>query len=130
MKKSKTKTFEIRPQMKIDVKQQDIDDIMTAALEGGITSWCYRAEVVGDYLGEYASDQISRGGKLKLYDMEGGEKYWLDRDKFLNGLKLFFEQGYDQNGALDSGTIDAAQIDANDADAIIQLALFGEVLYC
>lgn len=130
MKKSKTKTFEIRPQMKIDVKQQDIDDIMAAALEGGINYWCYKAEVIGDYLGEYASDQISRGGKLKLYDMEGGEKYWLDRDKLLNGLKLFFEQGYDQNGALDSGTIDAAQIGANDADAIIQLALFGEVLYC
>lgn len=130
MKRSKTKTFEIRPQMKIDVKQQDIDDIMVAALEGGINYWCYKAEVIGDYLGEYASDQISRGGKLKLYDMEGGEKYWLDRDKFLNGLKLFFEQGYDQNGALDSGEIDAAQIDANDADAIIQLALFGEVLYC
>lgn len=130
MKKSKTKTFEIRPQMKIDVTQQDIDDIMAAALEGGINYWCYKAEVIGDYLGEYASDQISRGGKLKLYDMEGGEKYWLDRDKFLNGLKLFFEQDYDQNGALDSGTIDAAQIDANDADAIIQLALFGEVLYC
>lgn len=87
MKKSKTKTFEIRPQMKIDVKQQDIDDIMAAALEGGINYWCYKAEVIGDYLGEYASDQISRGGKLKLYEMTnkgytkvviGSKEYWID----------------------------------------------------
>ena len=43
---------------------------MATALDGGITYWCNKAEVIGGYLGEYASDQISRGGKLKLYDYE------------------------------------------------------------
>ena len=52
------------------VTDQDIDDIMSAVLDGGITYWCCRAEVVGDYLGEYASEQISRGGTLRLHDSE------------------------------------------------------------
>ncbi len=61
---------------------KDIDDIMCAALEGGITYWCSRAEVVGEYLGEYASEQISKGGELRLYDCESDEVYTLTLDKF------------------------------------------------
>ena len=52
------------------ISDEDIDEIMSAALAGGITYWCGRAKVVGEYLGEYASEQISRGGVLKLYDIE------------------------------------------------------------
>ena len=49
--------------MDVTINQRDIDDIMSIALEGGITYWCSYVEVVGgEYLGEYASDQISRGG--------------------------------------------------------------------
>lgn len=63
---------------------------MVSALEGGINYWCRRVVVQGDYLGEYASEQISRGGKLAI---------WLDEpfemtrpaicstaDKFLAGF--------------------------------------------
>ena len=77
------KKFPVKAEINVDLTQQDIDDIMVAALEGGIDYWCFKAEVIGDYLGEYASEQISRGGMLKLYDMESGEKYWLDLEKFL-----------------------------------------------
>ena len=52
------------------ISDEDIDEIMSAALDGGITYWCGRAKVVGEYLGEYASEQISRDGVLKLYDIE------------------------------------------------------------
>ena len=38
----------------VEITQQDIDDIMCSALEGGINYWCRKAEVVGDYLGEYS----------------------------------------------------------------------------
>ena len=50
----------------VTVTERDIDDIMSCALDGGICYWCKEANVVGEYLGEYASDQISRGGKLEL----------------------------------------------------------------
>ena len=41
---------------------------MVTALEGGINYWCRRAKVVGEYLGEAAIDQISRGGSLILQE--------------------------------------------------------------
>ena len=111
------------------VSDEDIDDIMSAALDGGITYWCGRAEVVGEYLGEYASEQISRGGTLKLYDIEDPKTvYELTLDKFLNGLRLWLEN--ERAFALaEAGRLDVGQIDAAAADTIIQYALFCDIVY-
>lgn len=121
------KKFTVRPQIDVNLTQKDIDDIMTTALEGGITGWCHQVDVVGGYLGEYASDQISRGGSLVLYDAEGSDKWELTLDKFLNGVKLYFEKGC--HVRVEDNRIDSGDIDANDADCIIQFALFGEVRF-
>ena len=83
--------FKVKAEPEINVTQEDIDDIVATALEGGINYWCREAEVVGDYLGEYASEQISRGGTLKLYDSEEDEVYELTRDKLLDGIKKYCE---------------------------------------
>lgn len=82
--------FKVKTEPEINVTQEDVDDIVATALEGGINYWCRKAEVVGDYLGEYASEQISRGGTLKLYDSEEDEVYELTRDKLLDGMRLKF----------------------------------------
>lgn len=110
------------------VSDEDIDDIMSAALDGGITYWCCKAEVVGEYLGEYASEQISRGGTLKFYDIEDGTVSELTLDKFLNGLRLWIEneRAFELT---DAGRLDVGQIDALAADAIIQYALFNDVIF-
>lgn len=110
------------------VTDQDIDDIMSAVLDGGITYWCCRAEVVGDYLGEYASEQISRGGTLRLHDCEADSVYELTLDKFLNGVRLWIEN--ERAFTLtDAGQLDTGDIDALAADMIIQYALFSDVIY-
>lgn len=114
------------------VKDEDIDDIMVSALEGGITYWCDRAEVVGEYLGEYASEQISRGGTLKLHDSEEGGYKELTKEKFLQGLRLYlsrpqvgdFLEFVDRKLRIDPGYADAEV-----ADCIIQYAVFGDVIY-
>lgn len=124
------KTFAGKVTITFKLTQKDVDDIMAIALEGGINYWCRRAKVVGDYLGEYASEQISRGGTLKLYDAEEPEVYELNIDKFIKGFKAWIENGYDYSGALRSdGTVDCCEIDAEDADTIIQLALFDEIVF-
>lgn len=124
------KTYVVRPEIEAKLTDQDIDDIMVGALEGGINYWCREAEVVGDYLGEYASDQISRGGKLILHDAESNDKWELDLEKFLNGVKLWLQNGDDQYHALQKdGTIDCCEIDGEMADLIVQYALFGEVVF-
>ena len=77
--------MELNINYKVELDNECIDDIMATALEGGITYWCDDVEIVGDYLGEYASEQISRGGTLKLHDSEEDETYELTLDKFLEG---------------------------------------------
>lgn len=122
--------YEIKIEKTIKVTQEDIDDIMCSALEGGITYWCYKAKVVGDYLGEYASEQISRGGVLKLYDSEDDEVYELTLDKLLKGIEIAARDNYySEYEWINGSEIDCCQVDAEVADCIVQCALFGEVVY-
>jgi len=120
----------------VHVTPQDIDDIMVTALEGGITHWCGSAEVVGGkYLGEYASDQISRGGELQLCDIEDPSENWiLSRSNFLDGLAKYLEAGNmdcieESNFSSSVYTLETGDIDADAADSIIQYALFGKLVY-
>ena len=114
----------------INVTSQDIDDIVCSALEDGICYWASSARVVGDYLGEYASEQISRGGSLIISDAEEDAEYLLTRDNLLKGIRLAIEgRYYADYDWCDGKTLDTCQIDASVADVIVQLALFGEVIY-
>lgn len=119
-------------ELEIVINDEDIDDIMCGALEGGITYWCEKAEVEGDYLGEYASEQISRGGRLKLHDFEEDEIHILTKEKFMDGLKLYLGDPACRDiivridGKLH---LDCGNADASVCDCIIQYALFGDVVY-
>ena len=52
--------------LEIEVSDQDINDILVTAFEGGINYWAYKAEPKdGDYKGaDYASDALSRGATI------------------------------------------------------------------
>lgn len=116
----------------IEVKytDADIDEILCTAFEGGINGWCGRVEVVGDYLGDYASEQISRGGELILHDIETDDPFLLTKAKFINGMEKYINNPiglcdlFDEDGMLDVGMVDAAV-----ADSIVQYALFDEIVY-
>ena len=121
--------YDLEIKINITLTDEDIDDIVCTALEGGICYWCNKAEVVGEYLGEYASEQISRGGTLLLYDNEDDEIYELTLEKFIKGFKLWVVGGYDTYGAINDGEVDCGEIDAEKADQIIQLSLFDEIIF-
>lgn len=124
----------IKVEFPIKVTDEDIDDIMCTALEGGINYWCRRADVVGDYLGEYASEQISRGGQLKLYEAEDDGEFLLNKEHILSGILQYvlcpdssyriLREGVDGFYLLECGMIDAEV-----ADSIIQYGLFNEIVY-
>lgn len=108
----------------------DVDDIMVGALEGGCNYWCDEVKVVEDeYLGEFASEQISRGGSLIFHDVEEDAEYVLTLEKFLTGFALACKQGYGDDWFDEEGGVDCCQIDASAADTIIQFALFGDAIY-
>lgn len=125
----KKNIYDIQIVCKVNITSDDIDDIIACALEGGINYWCCCAEVTGKYLGDYASDQISRGGTLILHDAESSDKWELTLDKFLKGMKLAIEHGIGLSVNLADGSIDISEIDAEVADTIVQLGLFGEVMF-
>ena len=105
------------------LEDSQIDDIMADGLEFGIGHWCGSVEVIGDYLGEYASDQISRGGELLLRDLEDyNNTNTLNLEKFLEGFKVAVENNY-FSGDLDS------DYDAEVADVIVQCAVFGDIVF-
>lgn len=122
--------------MKIKVTREDIDDIMIAALEGGITYWCCKAEVVGNTLETYVSEQIGRGGALRLYDNDGSNSYFLNVDRLLAGIKKYIAAENKPHDILCRASdntgcrrIDSAKVDAAVADMIIQYAVMGEIVY-
>ena len=122
--------WKIEATIKIDITTEDIDDIMCSALEGGITYWCCRAEVVGDYLQDFASEQIARGGTLLLHDAEEDEIYELTLDKLVKGIKMAIEHGdYAEYGWYTNGELDTCSVDADVADVIIQYALFDTIMF-
>lgn len=121
--------FQVHINSTILLKQEDIDDIMCAAMEGGINYWCSEAEVVGEYLGEFGHEQISRGGTLRLYDAESDDTWELNLEKFLNGIQKWCLSGSAVDAINADGTIDTCQVDALQADRIVQFALFGMIVY-
>lgn len=126
VKSSHFERVELRPTINVFLTQKDIDDIMATALNS-IGYWCGKVEIFGECLGKCASEQISHGGALILHEAKGNRAWKLTWAKFLNGMKLYFEQGCHVN--VEDNTIDIGDIDANDADCIVQFALFGEVVF-
>lgn len=108
---------------------EDVDDTMESAMTG-CTYWCERVDAVDGYLGEYANEQISRGGRLSFVPFEDPAAE-LDMEKFRKGLNMWLAAQEEDviNRVLGSGSYDPGQVDAQDADAVIQYALFGEIIY-
>ena len=123
----------IEYQKSVAVTDEDIDGIMASALEGGINYWCERVDVVGEYLGEYASEQISRGGSLVLVPFDEDETKAIDKASILNGLKMYLESPEKPYDIIDSKNdideINPFNIDASVSDMIVQYAAFGELVY-
>ena len=85
----------------------------------------------GRYLGEYASEQISRGGELELYEIEEETYRSLTLENFKIGLLKYFSEDYMPVARRHDGTwgVDPGMIDEIAADEIIQYALFEEIVY-
>lgn len=108
--------------IRIRITNQQIDDMMTTALEGGINYWCGQAIVAEQpkHSIEWASEAISRGGVLKLWDFEEEKWHLLDRTKFMQGVEKAIN---------DDRGLSLNDFDSVDADRVIQYAIFGEQVY-
>ena len=125
-KKTKKEKGVTEINLTIKVTDQNIDDIMVCAMEGGINYWCEKAEVKNYLKCDYASDVISKGGKMTLHCIEDYDKPILTKEKFIKGLEMFLKERPD---AISNGEVDCGAIDADYADMIIQYAVFDELVF-
>lgn len=105
--------------IKVRVTDQDLEDILSIAFEGGINYWCR---------------QYDRTGKFgfTLYDAESDDKWSFDKNGLICAIKQYITSenqwsilNTDKNGVY----IDTSLIDAYVADTIIQYACMGKVIF-
>lgn len=117
--------------MKDKLTDEQINDLMVAALEGGINYWCGQVSLKEGSLTpeqkeklKYLSDCISLGGTLILHDAESNDTWELNKEKFLKGIEKTLEWG---NNADVQDLFD--NHDAEVADVLIQYSVFGEIVF-
>lgn len=129
---------------KIIISNEEIDSIMNMALSDGISYWCSKWEIIeSKHPKEKAAHQISKEGKLRLYNFKNEASYVLTKSNFLNAIKIAFEkfpEWFDMvevlsiNNAVKVTTYKLNKkteyyIGDSLGDFIVQLALFGEIIY-
>ncbi len=130
-----TYTFKSNPYT-CEIPESMLDDILSMALDGGITYWCGYAEPVDEngnktkHLGDFLHEQILKDGNIKLYDAESNDTWILTPENFMKGVSQYISQNssiliYHGNTAI----VDEMKLDAASADEIIQYALFEEVVF-
>lgn len=122
-----------------NVTQQQVDDLLCTAFEGGITYWCPTFEVLidGHEAEEYPEgarwghETLTRGCTIRLTDSESAyynedeqpDHYVLTLEDFLKGIRMaaaHFRQSVDTF---------LEEQDADSADAAVQFALFDKLVY-
>jgi hypothetical protein len=119
----------------LDIELSDLEvvNIYTTALEGGIGYWAVCDEYKWQYLYEDWEKDIVKPlepdqALVVLSDKEGTdfENVVLTPAKIKDGAKLLIERFPHLYQILDS---DEFHVDADGADAIVQLGIFGEIVY-
>lgn len=109
---------------------EDVDAIIQRSLYGN-AHWCAKEETVGELLGIYGHEQISKGGAIRFFPYTGNSVD-LTPTLFQKGLALWIKNqeplGPIRN-ILINGGINLERIYTEEADAIIQYALFGKQIY-
>lgn len=123
------------------ITDTNIEDVVDAAIDEGISYWCSVIETVENPCGEDYSAHILNGGVLKLRVADKDERkatwYKLDKDAICRGIQLWLKDFFTKNtiknviyrDKSDVIRLDLAMVDSEMSDAIIQYSIFGEMLF-
>ena len=113
------------------ITDEDLDSILDTASYGA-NYWCKKFTAKDEYLGNYATDNVTLGGVMLVHDKDGSV-FEVDREKMIVGIsKMIATNEYtiplevDDNGNL---RIDLCQADAGDCELMLQFAIFGKQIY-
>jgi hypothetical protein len=114
-----------------EITGEDVDDIVTTALEGGCNYWCDKATLLdNDYKGAtYASEAVSKGGTLILHVNHDGEAWDGETPKPLTRENM--ESGI-KRAAIHFGKSVRVFLENQDAiyaDVAVQFAVFDKIIF-
>jgi hypothetical protein len=104
------------------ISAEEIENVVVSALEGASSYWCGLDNTTPEWDNEpedlpasqYATQLILEGKTVTLYDVEDEDDRWeLTLQKILKGIGEALMRGYGRD----------------DVDEILQLSLFGEIVY-
>lgn len=105
------------------VTAEAIENIVVSSLEGASSYWCGLDNTTPEWdnkpedlpASQYATQLLLEGKTVTLYDIEDEDEQWgLDLQKLLKGIGKAMSEGRDIE---------------DDVDEVLQLALFGELVY-
>ena len=103
--------------VKVTIRPTQVDDLLADAFYSGISYWCdelrYDTEPTEDV--NYMSEALTRGAVIGLHDSEEDKWEQITIEKVLQ--------------AIADEQVDFEDYDSSVADAVIQRACFGEVIY-
>lgn len=149
---------EINPQITIKITKEDVVDILSSALNGGIgywgeivpNDWQYekakkwlRENAEPDYddgeicYEEIVSQMLFDGKSVTVRDIEDDKESWLSLSNLAMGIQTAFKEGcyssyhwlVPDGDGFGTWHLETSQIDAEVADVIIQLSVLGEIVY-
>ena len=120
---------------RIEISDELIEYILCAAFEGGITYWAENVSCkdnkdmkeVGGWKHEYLTKTKKKDAVMYIHETETGEKYPITKKSIIDALQKMDSPEYKYTKAL--GRILDETYDAGDADLVLQMACFGEVVY-
>lgn len=113
----------------IKVTNDDLIDIMASVMTG-VAYWARDCEKIDKSdKGEFYESAITKHG-FYITEDETDERFVLDKETILKGLDLYINGDYEySNDLLDGNSLDCSMIDDCVSDCIVQLGIFGELIY-
>lgn len=116
----------------VRITANDIDTIVSNFMSSTSRGWCDSVKVDGELLGTDKEKQIGKGGHLTLRDARKNREEILTKEKLIRGIPMYAEKPAhgDVFEVVDHVLQIARQwVDDEEADAIVQYALFADVVY-
>lgn len=106
-----------------------IDNVLFLSFTEGSRHWIEGTKILEDeYLGIYDCEQVSRGGRVVLYNRQDKGKYLLDLEKLLTGFYIAVAKHL-AISLYNGGEAETYMLNAKTCDEIVQYAVFGDIKY-
>lgn len=125
----------------VELDDEFIEDVVCTMLEGGSNYWVDTIDI--DHpegqrprytpVSTWAADALNKGGNITIYPIEEEDGIvTINRENLVSGVKQLIDEHPDRVAVTydhKANHIDFGSMDADDADAILQYAVFGDLIF-